>query len=74
MLSIAGQMSGPIRLKYFVDTHGWPGVLLANSQFFFYFYIFHFFHGQRRALQLVINKKENICLGKDTFYCVHCTH
>ena len=24
MLPIAGQTAGPIGLKYFVDTHGWP--------------------------------------------------
>ena len=26
MLSIAGQTAEPIGLKFFVDTHGWPGV------------------------------------------------
>ena len=25
MLPIAGQTAGPIGLKFFVDTHGWPG-------------------------------------------------
>jgi len=25
MFSIAGQTAGPIGLKFFVDTHGWPG-------------------------------------------------
>ena len=25
MLRIAGQTAGPIGLKFFVDTHGWPG-------------------------------------------------
>ena len=25
MLSIAGQTAGPIGLKLFMDTHGWPG-------------------------------------------------
>ena len=25
MLSIAGQTAGPIGLKFFVITHGWPG-------------------------------------------------
>ena len=25
MLSIAGQTAGPIELKFFVNTHGWPG-------------------------------------------------
>ena len=31
MLPIAGQTAGPNRVKYFVDTHGWPGVLLAKQ-------------------------------------------
>ena len=26
MLPISGQMAGPIWLKFFVDTHGWPGL------------------------------------------------
>ena len=26
MLRIAGQTAGPIGLKLFEDTHGWPGV------------------------------------------------
>jgi len=25
MLPIAGQTAGPIGLKFFVDTQGWPG-------------------------------------------------
>ena len=25
MFPIAGQMAGPIGLKFFVDTQGWPG-------------------------------------------------
>ena len=54
MFPIAGQMAGPIGLKFFVDTHGWPGVKKIRN-FFFQF----FFHGQRRALQLVFNKYEN---------------
>ena len=52
MFPIAGQTAGPIGLKFFVDTHGWPGVIYISkkkicSKIFFYF------HGQRRALQLV---------------------
>ena len=27
MFPIAGQTAGPIGLKFFVDTHGWPGVI-----------------------------------------------
>ena len=42
MLRIAVQTAGPIWLKFLVDTHGWPGGV--------------FFHGQRRAHQLVSNK------------------
>ena len=53
MFPIAGQTAGPIRLNFFVDTYGWPGVLWAKkSKYFFQI----FFHGQRRALQLVIFK------------------
>ena len=29
ILSIAGQTAGPIGLKVFVDTHGWPGGVLG---------------------------------------------
>ena len=29
MLRIAGQTVGPIGLKFFVDTHGWPGEVLC---------------------------------------------
>ena len=56
MLSIAGQTAGPIGLKFFVDTQGWPGgVRLKNKKKNF----FHFFiYGQRRAPQLVITNFE----------------
>ena len=32
-----GKTAGPIGLKFFVDIHGWPGVLQTkkNSNFFF---------------------------------------
>ena len=36
MFPIAGQTSGPIGLKIFVDTHGWPGVLKAKKSKFFF--------------------------------------
>ena len=50
MFPIAGQTAGPIGLKNFVDTHGWPGGDIGLKQ------IQNFFsHGQRRALQLVLN-------------------
>jgi len=50
MLSIAGQSAGPIRLKFFVDTHGWPGGVLDEKNYKFLFfplkpyklYLFHF--------------------------------
>ena len=29
MLPIAGQTAGPIGLKIFVDTHGWPGGVIG---------------------------------------------
>ena len=53
MLCIAGQRAGPIGLKFFVNTHGWPGVLWAKKIETLFFNIF--FHWQRRALQLVTN-------------------
>ena len=35
MLPIAGKSAGPIGLKFFVDTHGWPhGVIGKKSNFF----------------------------------------
>ena len=51
MLLIAGQMAGPNGLKLFVDTHGGLGVLKAKKIEKKILNIF--FHGQRRALQLV---------------------
>jgi len=41
MLSIVGQTAGPIGLKFFVDTHGWP--MGAKGYF-------KKIHGQCRAL------------------------
>ena len=29
MLPIADQTAGPNGLKFFVDTHGWPGVVIS---------------------------------------------
>ena len=54
MFPIAGKTAGPIRLTFFVDTQGWPGgdIGLKNPNFIFKIF---FFHGQRRALQLVFN-------------------
>ena len=46
MLRIAGQMAGPIGLKYFVNTQVWR-YRLKNFEIFL-------FHGQRQALQLVV--------------------
>ena len=56
MLRIADQKAGLIGLKFFVDTHGGPeGAIGENSKFFFNIF-FSFFHGQRWALQLVLDK------------------
>ena len=50
MFPIAGQTAGPIGLKFFVDTQGWPGGdRLKKIRNFV-------FCGQRRALQLVKDK------------------
>ena len=37
MFPIAGQTAGPIGLKFFVDTHGWPGVSQAKKIEIFFF-------------------------------------
>ena len=50
MLRIAGQTAGPIGLKFFVDTEGWLGGVIHKK--------FNFFHGQRRAFQLVFHKTD----------------
>ena len=42
MFPIAGQTAGPIGLKFFVDTHGWPGVIKAKKSKFFFFRNFFF--------------------------------
>ena len=42
MLRVAGQTA-----EFFVDTHGWPGGVIGKK--------IDFFHGQRRALHLVID-------------------
>ena len=60
MLRIAGQTAGPIELTFFVDALGWPGVL--KLIFFSEIFLFLFFHGQRRTLQLVIIYFTNIFL------------
>ena len=66
MLPIAGQTAGPIGLKFFVDTQGWPGgVIVKNSKLFFFsnFFSRFFFHGQRWALQLVYHISQVDVLG-----------
>jgi len=43
-----------IGLNFFVDTHEWRGDVFGfffSNHFFMYFFLFLFFHGQRRALQ-----------------------
>ena len=52
MLPIAAQTARPIRLNFFVDTQGWPPLARKNSKFKKKYF---FFHGHRRALQLVVN-------------------
>ena len=37
MFPIAGQTAGPIGLKFFVDTQGWPGVFKAKKIRSFFF-------------------------------------
>ena len=65
MLPIADQTAGPIGLKFFVDTQGWPGgVIVKNRNYFFKnFFSSFFFHGQRRALQLVYHISQVDVLG-----------
>ena len=62
MLRIAGQTAGPVGLKFFVDTHGLLGgcyrKIKSNFQFIFFSNFFKFFHGKRRALQLVYHKRK----------------
>jgi len=48
MLRTAGQTAEPIGLKFFVDTHGWPGVVISlkkilNFIFQIFFHIFILF-------------------------------
>ena len=40
MFPIAGQTAGPIGLKFFVDTHGWPGGVSGRQKFEFFFFKF----------------------------------
>jgi len=70
MLPVAGQTAGPIGLNFFVDSGGGGcyrlkkfEICFQHFKFFYFKYIlktiFYFifsFHGQRRALQLVVNK------------------
>ena len=67
MLSIAGQPAGLNGQKFVVDTH--ECCRLKNSKillfkvfisFKYFFSIFIFFHGQRRALQLVRYKTRHL--------------
>ena len=54
MVPIAGQTAGPIGLNFFVDAQGRPGGVIVKKYIFFSNFFFKFFfHGQRRALQLV---------------------
>ena len=49
MFPIAGQTARPIGLKFFVDTHGWPGGVKGKKKFR-KIEKKKKFHGQRRAL------------------------
>jgi len=60
MLHIAGQMAGLIGLKFVVDTQGWPGGVIGFKKI--KICKEHFFHGQCRALQLVIYKTSILLL------------
>ena len=40
MLPIAAQTAGPNGLKFFVDTHGWPGGVLGKRKFEIIFFNF----------------------------------
>ena len=67
MFPLAGQTAGPIRLNFFVDTHGWPRDVLSKAKKFGFFFLQFFFknvfiHGQLRALQLVFNNEDAIVL------------
>ena len=65
MLPIADQTAGPIGLKFFVDTQGWPGGVIVKNRNYFFFKLFFkfFFHGQSRALQLVYHISQVDVLG-----------
>ena len=56
-MSPKSQKAGPIGMKFFVDTLGWPAGCFRLKKIQFFFKIF-FSHGQRRALQLVDTKTE----------------
>ena len=57
MLPIAGKSAGPIGLKFFVDTHGWPHGVIGKKNLIFFKQ--NVFHGQRRVPQLVSYKINN---------------
>ena len=40
MLPIAGQTAGPIGLKFFVDTQGWPGSVIGYKKIEIFFFTF----------------------------------
>ena len=67
MSAIAGQTAGPNGLKCFEETHGYPKDTIGLKKFNFFLK----FHGQRRALQLVINKTK-LNVQKHFRECVSC--
>ena len=72
MFPIAGQTAGPIGLKFFVETHGWPRGKKAKkkSKNFFRKFVFSKKNFstcvQRRALQLVFYIKAIFPCSKKT--------
>ena len=56
-MPVAGQTAGPIGLKLFVDTHGWPGgVVGSKNEIFFPF----FFTGNAGPSNKYLMNKNNI--------------
>ena len=43
MLPMADQTAGPIGLKFFVDTHGWPGSFTGQKKLIFSPNTFYYF-------------------------------
>ena len=61
MLPIAGQTVGPNGRTFFVDTQGWPGGVLGQKKFFYFFQIFFniYFSRATPGLSASIQYKSN---------------